>query len=263
MRVRYPEIRHVTPDGMVHMFYSCMTGRGVTIEGNQRMKFMMLFTLMDWQLDATYPEIEGKGYMDKYKCLPRQGDYNLIFSQLFRIAKVIRNALVHNHSSFSTENGRITIDYKRPKHHFALDMSWHAFDEFQTAIVMYIKGDMGKGNYFLGVIRSVYANILSGITRFHDEFGDALYSISTGIKLKTVVREVILNPAYEINGNEIAFPAAKRKLQNWEGLDIYILYENEEILVPLEALDENLSINKIDLVANWKREGYYPQIELP
>lgn len=263
MEVRYPEIRHVTSDGMTHMSYSCMAGRRVNIEGNLHMKFMMLFTLLDFHLDTTYPDMEGKGYVEKYKDLPRQSDYDLILSQLFRIAKVIRNALVHNHSSFCIENDGIKIDYKRPKHHFILNISWNAFNEFQTAIVMYIKGDMGKGNYFLGIMRSIYSKILAGITQFNDEFDDALIHPAAGIKLKTRVREIMLNPVYETNGEEINFPTARRKLQDWEGLDIYIIQKNEEFLIPLEALDENLSITKINLFDNWKREGSFPHIKIP
>lgn len=262
MEVRYPEVRHVTPDGMMHMSYSCMTGRRVTIEGNLHMKFMMLFTLLDFHLDTIYPDMEGKGYVEKYKDLPRQSDYDLVLSQLFRVAKVIRNSLVHNHSLFTIENDGIKIDYKRPKHHFILNISWGAFNEFQTALVMYIKGDMGKGNYFLGIMRSVYSNILAGITHFNDDFGDSLIHPTAGIKLKTRVRVIILNPVYETNGEKIHFPDAKKKLQDWEGLDIYFIHENEEFLIPLEALDENLSITKLALVDNWKREGYFPQIKI-
>ena len=221
----------------------------------------MLFTLLDFHVDASYPELEGKGYREKYESLPAQGDYNLILRQLFRVAKVIRNALVHNQSSFVISEGKVSVDYSRGKHHFCLNMSWEEFQDFQTAIVMYVKGDMGKGSYFMGIMRSMYASILAGITQFNDEFGSTLEQPAAGIKMKRHVRQIVMHPPYEICGNALRFPSAARETPEWEGLDLYIVRNDEEFLVPREALDEDLSITECDLIADWKREGHYPKVK--
>ncbi|HFT8168084.1 TPA: hypothetical protein ACU9Z1_005724 [Pseudomonas aeruginosa] len=202
MSTRYPEIRHITLDengrSTVHSHHSLIQGKRVSIEQNQQMKFLMLFTLLDFHVDAVYPELEGKSYRQKYLNLPVQGDYNLVLSQLFRVAKVIRNALVHNQSSFAMTDGHVSVGYARDQQHFCLKMSWEAFKDFLTAIIMYVRGDMGKGSYFLGIMRSVYASILAGITQFNDEFGSVLAQPTAGIKMKRRLRQVVLHPPYEI-----------------------------------------------------------------
>lgn len=240
-----------------------MHGKRVSIEQNPQMKFMMLFALLDFYVDATYPDMEGKGYREKYKNLPAQGDFNLILRQLFRVAKVIRNALVHNLSSFAIADGHVNVDYKRGKEHFSLKMSMEAFTDFHTAIVMYIKGDMGKGNYFLGIMRAIYANILAGITHFNDEFGSTLEQLSAGIRMKPCVRQVVLHPPYETSGGVLRFAIAERQIPAWEGMDLYIVHNGEEFLIPREALDEDLSIAERDLIADWKREGSFPHVMAP
>jgi len=82
MSVRYPRISHITLDedgkSTMQMHSFCMSGRRVSIEQNQQMKFMMLFALLDFYVDATYPDMEGKSYRQKYKNFPSCGDFDLI-----------------------------------------------------------------------------------------------------------------------------------------------------------------------------------------
>jgi hypothetical protein len=266
MRIKYPKIRHILLDkdgnGKLHEYHSLVQGRQVSVEQNPQMKFLMLFALLDLHVDASYPELEGKGYREKYDSLPAQGDYNLILRQLFRVAKVIRNALVHNQSSFVISDGQVSVDYTHGKHHFCLNISWEEFQDFQTAVVMYVRCDMGKGSYFMGIMRSVYASVLAGITKFNDEFGSALEQPTTGIKMIRHMRQIVMHPPYETCGDALRFPSAARKTPEWEGLDIYIVQSGEEFLVPREALDEDLSITKHDLITGWKREGHYPQVKV-
>jgi len=265
MSIRYPEIGHITLDKdgkRTTIYYShIMSGSRVSIEKNQRMKFLMLFTLLDFHVDSTHPELEGKSYRQKYLNLPIQGDYNLILRQLFRMAKIVRNSLIHNQSSFAIADGHISVDYTHHQQQFCLKMSWEAFNDFHTAIVMYVKGDMGKGNYFLGIMRSVYASILAGITQFNDEFGDALEQPMTGIKMKRYVRQVILHPPYEKFDDALRFPGAAFQIAEWEEIDLYFIHNGMEYLLPREALDKNLSITEHDLISNWKREGHYPPVK--
>lgn len=267
MSIRYPEIRWFIPDeqgrGMMHMYASLVQGKRVSVEQNPQLKFMMLFALLDFHVDAVHPDIEGKGYREKYESLPAQGDFNLILRQLFRVAKVIRNALVHNQSSFSISSGYVNVDYQRGKNHFSLRMSEDAFKDFQTAIVMYVKGDMGKGNYFLGIMRSIYANILAGTPHFKDEFGNALEKPSGDIRIKPHIRQVVLRPPYETSGEVLRFAIAERQMPEWEGMDIYIVHNDEEFLIPREVLDEDFSIAECDLIANWKRNGSFPPVKAP
>lgn len=267
MSFGYPKICYITLNeegkSMERSHISYIQGRQVSIEQNPQMKFLMLFTLLDFHVDASYPDLEGKSYRQKYLKIPSKGDYNLILRQLFRIAKVIRNALIHNPSSFTIANGNVSVNYIRDKQHFSLKMSREAFKDFHTAIVMYVKGDIGKGSYFLGIMRSVYESILFGITQFNDEFGCVLEKPMTGITIKQRGRQIVLHPVYETYGGALRFPSVACQISEWEGMDFYFIHNGTEYLVPREALDKNLSITEDNLIANWKREGHYPHIKVP
>lgn len=267
MSIRYPEIRHVTLEengkSTMHMHFSSMLGRRVSIEQNPQMKFMMIFALLDFYVDATYPEMEGKSYAKKYKSLPTSGDFDLILCQLFRVAKVMRNALVHNPSSFSISDGHLNVSYNYKNTDFSVKMSLEALTDFYTVIIMYIKGDMGKGGYFLGIARSIYRNVFVGIKNFSDEFGSSLKEPSAGIKIKPYVRQMFVNPQHEIKEGLVRVVIPEKQIQEWEGMDFYISYNGDDFLIPSEALGDDLSISEHDLVSNWKREGRFPQVKKP
>ncbi|MGZ2744485.1 hypothetical protein [Burkholderia stagnalis] len=267
MSVRYPEIRHVTLEegGKIttHMSFSSVIGTRVSIEQNPQMKFMMIFALLDFHVDATHPGMEGKSYKKKYENLPVNGDFNLIIRQLFRVAKVIRNALVHNPSAFSVGAGHLTVSYSYGGTTFSVKMSAEALANFYTMIVMYLKGDMGKGSYFIGIVRSIYRSFLAGISSFSDEFGSALEKPSAGTEIKPHARQVFLNPEHEAKEGRIRIVIPERKIHEWEGMDFHISYNGDDFLIPSEVLDSALSISEHDLVNNWKREGRFPQIKKP
>ncbi|WP_459155598.1 hypothetical protein [Ralstonia pseudosolanacearum] len=261
MSVGYPEIDWITQDGKRSSFLCSMQGRRVSIEQNPHMKLMMIFALLDFHVDTTHPGMEGKSYRQKYEDLPSGGDYDLMLRELFRVAKVMRNALVHNPSSFGITNGHVNIGYARGKTDFRMEMSKEALDGFYTAIVMYLKGDMGRGNYFLGIMRSIYSNVLAGITVFSDEFGNALVKPSSCIKMKPYTRLVHPNSPHQISEGLVRILVPERKVSAWEGLDFHITHKGDDFLIPREALSEDLSISEHDLINNWKRVGHFPQIK--
>lgn len=266
MFISYPHIRHVTFDedgkSTCHMSFCCGTGKRVTIEQNQPMKFMMMFTLLDFYIDSNYQKLEGKSFAQKYKNLLPKNDSDLMFRELFRIAKVIRNSLVHNPSSFKISNGEFDISYSFKGTDFCVKISADALTNFYTSLVMYIKGDLGKGNYFIGIMRSIYNNILRGIVCFSDEFGKTLDTPSKGLEIKPYVREILLNPEYTIKEDaHIQIKIAERKNSERQGMDFYIEHNGEDILVPMEALGPELTINERELLDNWKYEGPFPSVK--
>lgn len=263
MSVGYPDIDWITQGGKQSSFISALQGRRVSIEQNQQLKLMMIFSLLDFHVDTMHPGMEGKSYRQKYMDLPVSGDYDLMLRELFRVAKMMRNALVHNPSSFSIANKHVNIDYTHGKTNFRVKMSLEALAGFYTAIVMYLKGDMGRGNYFLGIMRSIYSNMLLGIKVFNDDFDNALKVPSSGIKMKWHTRFVHSNPQHQISEGRIHILAPNRKLQPWEGLDFHITRNGDDFLIPREALSEDLSISELDLINNWKREGHFPRLKQP
>lgn len=124
---------------------------------------------------------------------------------------------------------------------------------------MYIKGDMGKGSYFLGIVRSIYWDFLAGTNSFSDELGNSLEEPSVGIKIKPYVRQVFVNPRHEIKDGLVRILIPQRKMSEWEAMDFYISHNGDDFLIPHEALADDFSISEHDFMIDWKREGRFPQ----
>ena len=264
MSVRYQDIRHVTisEDGTstTHLEFCCMTGSRVSIEQNQTMKFMMMFTVLDFYIDTKYPNLEGSSFSQKYKRIPHDNDNELMLREIFRVAKVLRNSLVHSPSSFEISSGHLNVNYQFRDTEFFVKMSLDAQRDFYTSIVMYTKGDLGQGSYFLGVMRSVYKSAFSGIVCFSDEFGRQLSHPSEGLEIKPYVREVVMNPDYDVEGGQVKIKFSDRSSPEWQGMDFYIEHNGNDILVPKEALRSDLTISELDLVNNWRHDSAFPPL---
>ncbi|MDP3664140.1 MAG: hypothetical protein U1D41_08015 [Nitrosomonas sp.] len=264
MSVRYPDIRHVTFSGdgsrTVHMSFQDIIGTRVSIEQNQPMKFMMMFTLLDFYIDSNHAGLEGNSFAHKYRNLPSEGDYDLMLRELFRIAKVIRNSLVHNPSSFRVHDGVLDVRYEFKGTDFGVTMSADSLSNFYTSLVMYVKGDLGQGNYFLGIMRSIYMSIANGISYFSDEFGGLPNTPSSGLKIKPYVREVFMNPEYVLKDDHVQINITERNAPEWQGIDFYLEHNREKILVPEEAFGPELTIHIADLLNDWKYESSLPPI---
>lgn len=263
MSINYPNIRHVTFDSeggrTLHGHISLVSGARVSIEQNQPIKFIILFTLLDYFIDITYPNLEGKSFSQKYKEIPANDDYQLMLRELFRVAKLIRNSLVHNPSSFTIKNERLDINYTFKKTKFCLDISLCALKDFYTAIVMYIKGDLGKGAYFHGIMRYIYMNMISEIYHISDEFPEDISKPSSGLKIMPYIREVLMNPPHTFKDSKIKFEIDP-KGPEWQGFDIYLDKENNEYLIPMEALSIDKEIDVSDLSRDWSYIGPFPKI---
>lgn len=261
---RHPEIRPVTlaNDGSrtVHMNFHSKLGIRVSIEQNQPMKFMMMFTLLDFYIDSTYLGMEGNSFSQKYRRLPSGNDYDVMLRELFRIAKVIRNSLVHNPSSLNFSDQALSVKYNFKGSSYSINMSAEALSYFYTAIVMYIKGNLGRGNYFLGVMRRIYDRIVNGIENFSDEFSQSINIPSAGLRLSTGVRYVILNPDYIVEHSCLRIITTIKDTPKEQGTDLYIDYRNTKFLVPVEALSTDLTINKGELENYWKYENIFSEI---
>lgn len=272
LAVRYPEFRHLTqePDEKYTLHFSftaTVRPHSARIEENVPLKLMLVFTVMDFYVDTIYPHLEGLSYKQKYEHLPANDDYQLIFKQLFRLAKLIRNAMIHNPAAVTSEGGGLEIRYSRPRYNtrFALKMSDEALIHLQTAIFMYVKGDLGRGGYFVGIMRSIYRDMLAGVDRagFADDIQQPIAEPSGCLQLRTRVREIHLNPRYEVENGIVKVLMPKREQQEWEGWDFYIEHQGAEYLIPMEALDAHHAIAEQAMIGHWRRQGRLPNIIVP
>ncbi|MDT4329433.1 hypothetical protein ACQE3D_06340 [Methylomonas sp. MS20] len=265
MSLGYPEIQHlhINSDGTFtrHIQRSLMTGRRVSIEQNQISKFIIMFSLLDAFIDEKHPHLEGKSFKQKYNDLPATNDYEKILKELFRVAKVLRNALVHNPSSYSESATHIQANYTFKGTTFSLAISTTALKQFYTAIVMYIRGDIGHGAYFIAMTVAIYKEIVAGITTFSDDVAGALHQSLGTFFINPYRRVVVMNPPFSNENTNIRILFDKTsQVAPCEGLDFYITHKGENLLIPAESLDAGMSIGEVDALTQWKYHGTFPPI---
>jgi hypothetical protein len=262
MSVRYPVIDRITreADGTSTRVrdLSALHGRRVSIEQNPQMKFMMMFALLDAHVDATAPALEGLSYRQKYQRMPAGDDAAMMLRELFRLGKLIRNTLVHHPSAFRIETGSLRITYVHNNTAFALTMSDIGLRHFYTALQMILRGDLGTGNYFEGIIRSLYAEVVHGIQAYSDEFGTALIAPPPGLRIQPHTRQLHLDPQHECRDGRVFFAAAAEPRPTWESIDFYVARADRQYLVPVEVLDSVHSIAEVALLRDWEHAARFP-----
>ena len=264
MSVRYPDIHRITreADGSSSRLISrsALNGRRVSVEQNPQMKFMMMFALLDAHVDAADPALEGLSYRQKYQRLPAADDAAVILRELFRLAKLIRNTLVHHPSVFRIEVGQLLITYQHNNTAFSLTMRDVALRHFYTALLVILRGDLGTGNYFNGLMRSLYAEIVDGIHAFSDDFGTALIAPPPGLRIEPNTRQLHLNPQHESCNGRVFFATAAEPRAAWESIDFYLVRAGRQYLVPVEALDSAHSIGEREVLSDWQYTARFPAL---
>ncbi|MGI2146968.1 hypothetical protein [Shewanella frigidimarina] len=264
LRVGYPSIQyvHLKEDGKKSLCIcsSNKLGNRVSIENNHTLKLMILFTLLDFFIDKKHPNLAGKSFASKYKSLPHDCDYDKMLKTIFRIAKLMRNALVHNHEALSFSKDALNITYQFNKTDFNINLNDSALNNFYTAIVMYVKGDLGVGEYFLGIMRSLYNDMIQGITSYSDEFKELMVKINTGLFLLHGSRSIITIDSYNVKDEVISFPFYESDYPEWRGADFSIKHNGFSLLIPIEALSEKFSILEELALKNWKRGNQFPPL---
>jgi hypothetical protein len=265
MPIRYPRIQHENPsdNGItdINMGFIGRMGNRVSIEDNLKMKFIILFSILDLYIDTKNPELEGCSFSKKYTNLPSEIDEEIILRELFRFSKILRNALIHSPSSFEIKDDRIKVNYTFHKREFRTIIKLDSLNYFYLALIIFTKGDLGSGNYFIGMMRSIYSIFLDGIIDFSDEFEGSLKKPSDGLKIGLSHRVITTNFEHKSNNNVIEITYNNKVSHEYKNID-FIFDINEVIyLVPIEALDTDLKIKKIDLLKDWEYKGPFPPLK--
>ncbi|HHQ4451536.1 TPA: hypothetical protein ACSP0N_002161, partial [Aeromonas veronii] len=223
LKLSYPNISKVklNKDGSqnVHLdFFFGMGGSRVTIEQNPTLKLLVLFSVFDLFVDQLYPNLAGKSFSAKYKSLPENNECQQVFKSLFRVAKVMRNALIHNSSALSFQEKHLSISYDFNQTNFKIKLTYQALDCFFTALVMYLKQNLGTPAYFQGIMNTLYSDMVSEIDDFNDEFGKLLF-IPTGLRLLRRARNRVYFDCFELKENRIILPQYESDYPDWRGVD--------------------------------------------
>lgn len=139
-------------------------------------------------------------------------------------------------------------------------MSDTALRHFYTALQMVLRGDLGTGNYFDGIMRSLYAEIMHGIHAFFDDLAKALIAPPPGLRIELYTRQLHLNPMHENCDGRVFFAAAAEPRPAWESMDFYLARAGKQYLVPVEALDSAHSIAEAVLLRDWQHTARFPAL---
>lgn len=225
------------------------------LEDNLIFCSMIFFTLIDTYIDIQYPYLEGDSFRKKYLKLPSTNDKEIIIREIYRILKIIRNATIHSRNSIELKDGNnLVVGYIRginnKSTYFELSISKFGLELIYTLILLYL--DQGKycDAHQLGLLRTIYDDILSNISKISDDIDNKnLINLSSRIRLNRIQRYVILNPDYIIDSDKGIIEIHKSKFQD-DAIDYIIQYEDNRYIIPDEILSEK-GIIKITDMKEW------------
>lgn len=213
----------------------------IPLNENIVIQVTIFFTLLDNYIDFNYPNLEGESFSKKYKELPDNNDQQIIIKELYRIFKLLRNTVVHSLSNLEGK-ASVKISYNYRKTDFILDMSKLGFELLISLVLFLLDNQIKCQAYKTGIMRTYFKDIKSNIYKFEDEFGtDNFYQTNDNLYLCRRRRYQIINPKYQILKSKIKI--SKYKISDLEksyaAADYYIIFKEQEYIVPNEVLNEN------------------------
>jgi len=253
--INYPSIDPVElmPDGTVGVHLCSFGFNGAAeIRENIAICVIILFGLIDMLVDQRCPELEGKSFRRRYDSLPSSNDYEIIFKEIYRIMRVLRNAIVHARSRISRTNDDLAIDYlDRRRKSTKLNMGALAVQLVFSLVVHYTK--VPNTPYVTAILRSYYDDVLAGVDCFSDDLPGALRKISHGLRLRRI-RYRVQNPSYQIDEGRRELAVSRFELFDNElilrGVDYSVDIQDKLHIIPDEALNDVGAIS-LEEAAKW------------
>ena len=237
----------------ISMEFIDYTGITVNVKNNFLLISIILFLLVDTYLDTIYSNIEGQSFKQRYENIDDSDDIDIIFKEIYRILKLIRNATIHSKSAITINNNVYTINYNFRTTNFNLSISKQSFENLISLVIFIINGKNNNtiNEYIVSILRTYYRDIKANII-INDEFSNQLLDINNTLYLKNMRRYRVLNPRYTIENNLLSIiPFEIHEVEkSFSGVDYVIDYENIKYLLPEETLNDNtISTQDID---KWK-----------
>ncbi|MBB6023147.1 hypothetical protein HNR77_004247 [Paenibacillus sp. JGP012] len=218
--------------------------RSSNLEDNLILQIMVFFGVLDATIDTLYPELEGEGFQKRYSLLPQDNDSNTIIAQIYRILILMRNAAVHNKEAVSIQNNIITFKSGIKE----LSITKIGLELLYSTVLLFIKPTSSNKEYNMGILRRYYDEIKSNISIFKDNNGEGIVEISDGIRLQVVVRYKVENSQYNVDKDLITILNPHNTGSELYGSDYLIKFENRNISLPSEALDNEYKISRDELL---------------
>jgi hypothetical protein len=203
------------------------------------------FDFLDSVLDKENTETVGKDLMYKYDALKKETDYEIVFSQVYRILIVFRNAKVHDSKSIFVDKDNISVVRKdRRGKDIKVTVKKDIIDYILSYAIYYnnVRNIKINENYKLNIALWYYLKIKQFVLEFIDH-GNGVKLIDT--RNSTILaginsRYICENVHYLISNNKIKLcikpdffysPDRDNKL-----LDFIFFLENKYFMVPYEMI---------------------------
>jgi len=247
--IRFPEIRNVTLEGdkrTMHMFLEGSSG-GLRIKDNFILQVMIFFGLIDAHIDLHNPDMEGAGFLTKYKKLSAGNDYSIMIKEIFRLLRILRNSAIHSRTAISVDNNKIEAATDDSKLHLRIA----GLELIYTFVMLLIKESNSSEEHKTSLLRTYFDDIRKAIILLQDPLGNNFADISKAPRLKRGVRYRVQNPVYKIDGVSQTLLIKKHVLKDSEAeyadYEYVLKIDNTSYLIPNEILDGSGKIGLEDI----------------
>lgn len=201
------------------------------------LKVIIIFSIFDAFIDRTNHGFEGLPLNEKIKKIPVPSEIDLIKKSLYRIARVVRNKVIHAPSSIIESCEYIEI--KNGKE--AIKISYESLRQVFSLIFILIKyHEVGDG-FFKMIVKSYYNSIVREMPLFCDTHQGALpkpYALQKDFYHESRQIYFIENLSFDPSGNAHIFRRGKfiRIPTTKDGKNTTVCLENrDDYLIKIES----------------------------
>ena len=211
----------------------------------------LCFMILDSYIDSLFSDNDDKHFRDKYNHLPKNNNIEIIFSQIYRILKLYRNATIHHMREVSITKDFLKIMYTK-KNKFLLVITHKGIEIIQDMILCFFHYETTNyGSLYKEYLYySFFDDILKEIKGYNDEHANILAINSK--KINRIERFNCHSIEYSFFENSIIFNIPDRliKEENF-AIDINITIDREKFIVPMEVIDDSKQM-KIEELVNFR-----------
>jgi len=208
------------------------------------------FKLMDIVIDEKHSEVKGENFKERCKHLKKDTDDEIIFSQIYRLLIVFRNAEEHDRDSISIDNDNIVIN--RKDKNLKLVVKNYIIKYLLSYAFYYNKVRTIKINdsYKENIALWYYEKIISSILDYKENNNDIKLIQPKKSSILSAIRDrhICENIRYEKQGDIITFIIKQKFLYSVESncLDFVFTIDNKSYMIPYEIV-QNGTISISDL----------------
>ncbi len=216
------------------------------ISKNILLHTMVVFSLIDAQIDFQYPDLPSNSFEVRYDNLPSNTDLQIIQKELYRVLRIIRNAVIHQRSSVAYNGTLITVTRGENK---KLELTQRGLELIYSFIVDLYAPKGQPEEYTLALARDLYDEIRDNVYLISDNTDTQLATISDRLRLQRSQRRRVINPSYTVDDGIINIQT-RFKHALLVQYEYVVNIEDDKYIIPGELLSDM----KIPLteISSWK-----------